>query len=277
MRERRNLRVLALLALLWAVPTTVQAAPVVVSASGAAAGDIQGTVDTFRFVLGNNNGNDPGPIAGGRREINWDGGGATTPSPGGTPFTVFENTRGATMTTPGTGFIQASPEDLGTEFGNATYAATFAAFSAERLFVPIGSNITDITFSVPGSGGAQPAFVSAFGAIFSDVDTSATTMEFFDPVGSSLGAFSVANVAGTNLSFSFLGIAFDAGEQFARVRITAGGGALGPNDALVDVVALDDFIYAEPVVIPEPSTLALVTLGLFACAVRAPRGRARRG
>ena len=34
------------------------------------------TVDAFRTALGDpNNGNNPGPLASGRREINWDGGG----------------------------------------------------------------------------------------------------------------------------------------------------------------------------------------------------------
>src|SRR5687767_12808087 len=40
---------------------------------------IQGTVNSFRDALGGpNNGNNPGPLTSGRREINWDGGGATT-------------------------------------------------------------------------------------------------------------------------------------------------------------------------------------------------------
>jgi hypothetical protein len=38
---------------------------------------IRGTIDSFRAGLGgSNNANTPGPLAGGRREINWDGGGA---------------------------------------------------------------------------------------------------------------------------------------------------------------------------------------------------------
>src|SRR5262245_24084687 len=46
---------------------------------------IQATVDAFRAALGNpNNANNPGPIIGGRREINWDGGGATTAAVSGT-------------------------------------------------------------------------------------------------------------------------------------------------------------------------------------------------
>ena len=40
-------------------------------------GSIQPEVDAFRAALGEpNNGNAAGPLASGRREINWDGGGA---------------------------------------------------------------------------------------------------------------------------------------------------------------------------------------------------------
>src|SRR5688500_5129167 len=65
------------------------------SAAGADPASIQGAVDLFRADLGNpNNGNAPGPLPGGRREINWDGGGAAT-TPAGTPFAGFQATRGA--------------------------------------------------------------------------------------------------------------------------------------------------------------------------------------
>jgi hypothetical protein len=253
---------LSLLGLL--LPGMLHAAPITTAGTGVVAGDLQATVEAFRAALGNpNNGNAAGPLAGGRREINWDGGGATMASPGPSPFTVFENTRGSTMTTPGAGgFNQAAPADLAAAFSNASYATSFAAFSPQRLFVPVGSNITDVTFSIPGSGGAQTAFVSGFGAIFSDVDTNATTMQFFDPVGALLGTFGVPSLPGT-ATFSFLGVRFDAGEGIARVRITTGNMALGENatdGGGVDVVAMDDFIYAEPV--PEPGTLALLALGL---------------
>ena len=109
---------------------------------------------------------------------------------------------------------------------------------------------------------AAAATVSAFGAVFSDVDTNATTMEFFDAGDLPLGSFVVPDTAGT-ATFSFLGVLFDAGEQIGRVRIITGNtGALGPTDGLegADVVVMDDFLYAEPV--PEPSTVALVALGL---------------
>src|SRR6266568_8561594 len=65
------------------------------------------TVNVFRTLLGAvNNGNNPGPLPTGHREINWDGGTATDGTAAVTPFTVFQNTRGATFTTPGTGLTQ---------------------------------------------------------------------------------------------------------------------------------------------------------------------------
>src|SRR6185503_2643388 len=78
-------------------------APVVFQAAGPNAASIQSTVDAFRAALGNpNNGNAPGPLVVGRREINWDGGGAATNTTDPvTPFNTFLNTRGAQFTTPG--------------------------------------------------------------------------------------------------------------------------------------------------------------------------------
>ena len=50
--------------------------PMVFQAAGPTAAAIQNTVDAFRAALGDpNNGNNAGPLATGRREINWDGGG----------------------------------------------------------------------------------------------------------------------------------------------------------------------------------------------------------
>src|SRR5262245_23215280 len=144
MKRRSGLRLAPTMGLLLglSLPGTVHGASITTSATGAGSADIQAAVDAFRTALGNpNNGNAPGTV-GGRREINWDGGGATTPSPGGTPFTVFQNTRGATMTTDGSGFIQAAPAHLALEFTNPDYTTTFAAFSRLRLFVPIGSKVT---------------------------------------------------------------------------------------------------------------------------------------
>jgi hypothetical protein len=249
------------------------AAPIVFSTSGDAPGDIQAGVDAFRAALGGaNNGNTPGQLADGRREINWDGGGSTDTSVVGNPFTGFQNNRGATMTTPGTGFVQAPVEGLATQFGDPSYTGVFEAFSPVRLFVPIDSNVTDITFSIPGTSGGVAATVSAFGAVFSDVDSDATTLELFGPGDVSLGApFPVPSLTGDG-TLSFLGVLFDAGEQIARVRVTTGNAALGAPDIVgeSDVVAMDDFIYAEPV--PEPGTLVLLALGLAGVAAGRRRG-----
>ena len=77
-------------------------APAVFQAAGPDGASIQATVDAYRLALGEvNNGNAPGPLARGRREINWDGGGSTATSVAATPFAGFLNTRGALFVTPG--------------------------------------------------------------------------------------------------------------------------------------------------------------------------------
>src|SRR6266567_2600187 len=143
--------------------------PIVFQAAGPTITSIQGSVDGFRAALGApNNANAAGPLAGGRREINWDGGGSTATATAPTPFTGFLN-RGALFTTPGTGFVQAPPSGLVTTFGNPTYETTFQSFSPVRLFSAIGSNITEVDFFVPGSANIS-ATTAGFGAVFTDVD-----------------------------------------------------------------------------------------------------------
>ena len=141
--------------------------PAVFQAAGPTANSIQGTVDEFRAALGDpNNANNPGPLASGRREINWDGGGGVdaTTAPV-TPFNVFLNTRGGQFTTPGMGLSQAPPsggpqDGLAGLFNNPTYGTTFSTFSPLRLFTPVGSNITEALFFVPGFNGVFPATVT---------------------------------------------------------------------------------------------------------------------
>src|SRR5262245_32288515 len=57
------------------------------------------TVTNFRNALGMDNDNILMSLPGGRREINWDGGGTAT-SPSATPLTAFLNNRGALLTNP---------------------------------------------------------------------------------------------------------------------------------------------------------------------------------
>jgi hypothetical protein len=250
--------------------------PIVFQAAGPSAESIQGTVDAFRVALGDpNNANNPGPLPNGRREINWDGGNPpvdTTTAPV-TPFDVFLNTRGGQFTTPGMGLSQAPPSGgaqggLEALFNNLTYGTTFSAFSPLRLFTPVGSNITEALFFVPGANPnpqpgtnpEHPATVRGFGAVFTDVDEpegidrwgkrdnprgASTLMEYFDVDGRLIFSSFVPASPGDG-SFSFFGIVFDDA-RIARVRITTGDVAPGPDDdEKRDIVMMDDFIYGEP-------------------------------
>ena len=229
---------------------------------------IQTTVDAFRAALGDPlNGNAPGPLAAGRREINWDGGGSTATSPAPNPFAGFQTTRGALFTTPGTGFVQAPAAGMGDTFSNPTYSS-FDAFSPVRLFSPVGSNITDATFTLPGNP-AVGASINGFGVVFSDVDLAGSaTIQFYDLQDNPIGSAYSAPVFNDGLSF--LGVVFDAGEKVGRVRIMSGNVAPGPTDGVggADIVLMDDFLYAEPEAIPEPATLLLFGTALAAMTIK---------
>ena len=248
--------------------TTARASFITFSDGGtSAASSIQSTVDSFRTALGGiNNGNNPGPLASGRREINWDGGGATTATVSGPVLTAFTNTRGSTFTTEGTGFLQTPLNDPALTNINPSYATTFSDFSPQRIFTPVGSNITDVDFFVPGSNGATRATVEGFAAVFSDVDLpNVTRMEFFNASDEQILSLNVLPGMTSDGSLSFLGAVAESGERIARVRITTGNSDLGPSEAIgsrTDVVVMDDFIYSEPIAtsaaaVPEPSTLSL--------------------
>ncbi len=231
--------------------------PVVVSG----AGDITAVVEEYRNLLGQNNGGDPGHQTAGRREINWDGVPDEVAAPNNYPPDFFNapqapRARGIVLNTPGAA-IQVSadsdnPSGALPRFGhiNPTYADIFKAFSEERLFSPVGSNVVDATFFVAGKN--IPALVRGFGAVYTDVDQDHTAFEYFDQQGNSLGKFPVP-IADNGLSF--LGVAFDQ-PIVARVRIEYGTVALGPNDdAANDAAVMDDFIFGEPQPV-DPNALA---------------------
>jgi hypothetical protein len=241
------------------------------SATGANVAAIQPAVDSFRSALGTLNPNSAGSFGTGRREINWDGVPDNFSAPNLLPANFFNvnSPRGVVFSTPGTGFQVSASASSGTpvEFGNINpgYSNIFAAFSPQRLFTALGSNVVDVNFFVPGA--STPAFTTGFGAVFTDVDFANTTsIQFFNLANALIGTVFAPNTAGSE-TFSFAGGLFDAGEQIGRVRIFSGNAALGPNEsANIDLAVMDDFIYAEPrtitAAVSEPATLGLVLLRL---------------
>lgn len=242
------------------------ALPIVFQAAGPNINSIQSAVDEFRIALGANNGITPpgGPIlVGGRREINWDGGNPANTTTTLTPTPVLDQFlvgRGARFTTPGSGFVQATPEGLAAAdvFANPSYATIFKAFSLSRLFSPIGSNVTDTLFFVPGTNDVKAA-TRGFGVVFSDIDLpdgsddpspkqgnrhASTMIEYFGANGEVLfSSFAPASPGDGNLTF--FGIVFDDA-RIARVRITTGAIPGADDNRKRDIVMMDDFIYGEP-------------------------------
>ena len=242
------------------------------SGSGTNPGALSPTVSAYQTALGGaNNGTaacSPAPCTNGFRVINWDAVPDSVASPNSFSGTFFDGTaapraRGVAFTTPGTGFqVSANPGVAPVRFDNINplYSSIFMTFSAERLFTPIGSNVTDVFFFQPGSP-SIPAFTSGFGAVFTNVTLSNTSsVQFFDANNASLGQIFATSAPG---GLSFAGGFFNAGERVARVRITSGNTALGPNNGPnTNVVALDDFIFGEPQAVPEPSSIFLAGAGL---------------
>lgn len=226
----------------------------VFTASGPDAASILATVDAFRGALGNLNANEPCTLGTGRREINWDAAPDGVSAPNLFPgdffnFTSAPRARGIVFTTPGTGLMLSAKEatGVGVNFANIdpSYAGTFKQFSPERLFTPIGSNVVDATFKIPGrqTDGAS----AGFGAVFTDVDLVGSSIEFFDASGVSLGVFQVPAFNG---GFSFLGVVFDDA-IVARVRIVSGNTPIGAGvsdnpTSGIDVAVMDDFVFGEP-------------------------------
>ena len=271
-------------------------ATTVFSSVGADAAAVQGTVDAFRAALGANNGlgacASADCLAGlGRREINWDAVPDSASSPNAFSGSFFNQAtgaaagriRGARFTTSGSFAVSAdsdsdndgTPGPLATEFGNlnSQSAAQFAAFSAERIFGLLGTNTMDVLFDVAGSPGTA-ATVRGFGVVFTDVEVAdSTKLDFFDAQGNLLRtefAQAFPFVGGDSFgSFSFLGVVFDAA-QVARVQITSGGydaAFVRLSGSPDDAVAMDDFIYGEPTVVPLPPAALLLGSSLLGLAL----------
>ena len=265
-----KVQMLAFALVLCGTAGNIYASAITFTAVGANPAAITPTRDAFRSAVGGGAvGGANGSFGGLRREINWDGVPAGFSAPNSLPANFFNvnSPRGVIFSTPGSGFqVSGATGDVGAgqpaaaNFGNIdpSYTTIFQPFSAQRLFTALGSNVVDVSFFLPGT--ATLATVSAFAAIFTDVDLANTTsIQFFDASNTSLGTFFATNSVGSQ-SLSFLGVNFDAGERVGRVRITSGNAALGAGVVdnignTTDLVAMDDFLYAEPSsAVPEPAT-----------------------
>jgi hypothetical protein len=219
-----------------------------------AATNIVATIAEYKALLGTDNGGEPGTKGTtGFREINWDGLTDAEAAPNYYPPGLFNSAtapraRGIVISTPGTGLMVSADSDNPTNtpagFGNInpTYTAIFPAFSGERLFSPVGSNIADVRFYVPGS--TQKAVVRGFGAVYVDVDrVENTAFEYFDINDKSLGTYATPVLDNGHV---FLGVVFPEA-IIHRVRIEYGNAALGPDDGgSTDVSVMDNFIFGEP-------------------------------
>jgi len=245
----------------------VGAAPIFTTfeAAGANAAAITPTRDAFRAAIGGGTvaGAD-GSFGGLRREINWDGVPDARADPNLLPANFFNvnSPRGVVLSTPGTGFLVSANAGGATPvlFG---FPNDLQTFSPQRLFTAVNSNITDVTFLLPGTTTA--ATTTAFGLVFVDVEVAGQTkLGFYDESNALI--YSRDALTAGNQGLTFLGATVSGG-AIARVRITSGMNTIVSNgvlgNAIDDVVVMDDFLYAEPSrSVPEPGTVALLAFSL---------------
>ena len=223
---------------------------VVVSAVGDSAGIVT-KLNELRSLLGDPLNVAPG-VTGGRREVNWDAVPPAFTNSNNFPFDFFGafdaalpngRKRGLILGNTGTTLRVDS-----TDFADidASYAQQFESFSKKRLFASAGTNVTEITFKIPGTN--TNGFVNGFAVIFSDVDIAQkTSVEYFNGA-KSLGVF---YATAAPQGFSLLGVSFPD-EKVTRVKITSGNAILGAgvkdvtNGGIYDLVVMDDFLYDEP-------------------------------
>jgi hypothetical protein len=219
-----------------------------------AVGSANFAMSAFEAAIGGaNNGSGTGTYANGFRSINWDGVPDVYATPNLLPDNYFNSIspRGVKLLTPGTGVaVSASTASgLALHFGdiNSTYTSNFVAFSPERLFAPMQSNIVQVYFFKPGTN--LPAMVQGFGAVFNDVESSSTKIHYYGFDGASLGTGQVTQPAGGSQA-SFFGVLFAPTDPpIGHVVITLGDAALAGStneNALTDLVVMDDITYSEP-------------------------------
>jgi hypothetical protein len=215
-----------------------------------ASGDINAKLTEFRNQLGPVN-NTLGKTSG-RREINWDG---VPDSLNGKklPANFFNPTEVGAPESLQRGAVYASSDIAMVSAGkfsevNSQASTEFASFSGNKSFSVVNATLWPVSFKVAGTN--TDASVSAFGAVFSDVDKANTTfIEFFEN-NISVGRFYVPPHDNTS-SFSFLGVYFPKARISDVVIGHEGKLSDGEKDitqgGTKDLVVLDDFIYSEPV------------------------------
>jgi hypothetical protein len=249
--------------LVW--PRQGHAAIVVFEAAGADPASIAPARDAFREAVGGGTGAGAnGSFGDVRREINWDNVPAASADPNllAADFFNVMSQRGVVLGTPGTGFLVSANAGgpTPTLFG---FPNDLQTFSPQKLFTAVNSNVTDVNFFVPGT--TTPATTNAFGVIFTDLEVAgATKVEFFDPANALI--FSRDGLAAGNQGLTFVGGVANAGERIGRVRITSGLNTIVSNgvqgNQVDDLVVMDDFLYGEPVAVPEPGAAASIALAL---------------
>ena len=178
-----------------AAPATASAAPEVRTAAGATPAALDSAVAAFRADVG-----------AARREIDWDGAPEPPPRLPSSPPAARSSTRPAWAAR-----SSIPPDPPG--------APGMKPYSGKQLFTPVGSNVTDVRFNVPGTSPARRPR-AAFGIVLSDVDTATgAALTFFDTRGKV--DLQVAVPAGPN-GLSFVSVRFTGGERVARVELRAG-------------------------------------------------------
>jgi hypothetical protein len=248
-----------------ALPAAAAAQNVERVAVGPNAAAIQATVDQFRADLGGGNIAGPNGLFGGlRREIDWDSVPDALASPAAFPGNYFNTTspRGLLLATFGANAETRVSQDDNTgndadpdlvRFGDVSAAlpGQFQTFSAQRLVGAVGTDSLSISFRIPGTD--TPAVVRGFGVVLTGIngvtnDHNVANVTWFDPSGELLASIAVAPGA-----MAFVGVSMPIA-RIATVNITLGNLPLdeGPETPdITDIVAADDFIYAEPVLAKE--------------------------
>jgi hypothetical protein len=145
---------------------------------------------------------------------------------------------------------------------NPRAASALQALTPERMLAVYGATTVDATFFLPGSP-AQPAFVRGFGLVVADVNIAGSTrLEALDAFGAVIGSVDVPSAPN---GLSFAGLWMEGSTWISSVRLTVGQTGIDDTTSSLDIVAMDDFIFAEPqlTAIPEPTAPLLLALAVI--------------